>query len=249
MQGMYVDFSMLFHQSSKDLSGGGSVRFPKDEELWPEAWKTVEYKSYNRFPKILLEKGEKRADLFSTIHTRSSERSFFDKSVTKEALSTILAYACGITRNHVHANPGRAHPSGGGLYPIEIYPLVFSSNTDVGEGVYHYNIQQHALDVLWEHAFSDSEKDGLFVYPWAKHAAAALVLTGVFRRTQQKYGERGYRYVLLEAGHIGQNICLIAEALKLKCTPIVGTRDTAIEQVIDIDGFSESVLYTLLIGA
>ena len=73
-------------------------------------------------------------------------------------------------------------------------------------------------------------------------------MTAVFQRTQMKYAERGYRYVLLEAGHIGQNICLVANAVGLASCPIVGTYDAALERLIDIDGVTESVVYALGLG-
>ena len=73
-------------------------------------------------------------------------------------------------------------------------------------------------------------------------------MTAVFSRTQNKYGERGYRYVLLEAGHVGQNLALAAEALGLRCAPLAGTRDETIETLLDIDGVTESLVYTLVFG-
>ena len=75
-----------------------------------------------------------------------------------------------------------------------------------------------------------------------------LAITGVFDRTQVKYGERGYRYALLEAGHVGQNVYLATQALGLGCCGLAGTRDLAIEELLGIDGVTESLLYTLVIG-
>jgi SagB-type dehydrogenase family enzyme len=73
-------------------------------------------------------------------------------------------------------------------------------------------------------------------------------MTDVFWRNQNKYGERGYRYILLEAGHIGQNIYLVSEALGLKCCALGGTRDENLEELVDIDGVTESVVYALAVG-
>ena len=60
--------------------------------------------------------------------------------------------------------------------------------------------------------------------------------------------ERGYRYALLEAGHIAQNFILVAEALGLSTCPYGGSYDKAIEELLHIDGTTESVVYTLLLG-
>ena len=73
-------------------------------------------------------------------------------------------------------------------------------------------------------------------------------MTSQFERTQMKYGERGYRYILLEAGHIGQNICLVSETLGLKCCALGGTMDKNLEELLDIDGETESVVYGFAIG-
>ena len=73
-------------------------------------------------------------------------------------------------------------------------------------------------------------------------------MTAVFSRNQMKYGERGYRYVLLEAGHIGQNMYLNAAALSLKCCALGGTIDSKLEKFLDIDGITESVVYAVAFG-
>jgi len=73
---MYIDFSSLFHQSSKDRSGQGSVRIPLDSSHWPQEWKTISYKEYPRLSKISLEDVTMSADMFETIRTRTSRRDF-----------------------------------------------------------------------------------------------------------------------------------------------------------------------------
>ena len=92
--------------------------------------------------------------------------------------------------------------------------------------------------------------DQIAIYEFVKDASLIIFLTAVFWRTQNKYKERGYRFVLIEAGHIGQNIYLISEALGLKCCALGGFRisDEQIEKLLDLDGVAESLVYTLVIG-
>ena len=142
----------------------------------------------------------------------------------------------------------RAQASGGARFPIEVYPIVFRSSGELPAGLYHYNVKEHKLGVLLEQEFEDRDIDKLFTYPWVKDAAIGIVMTAVFWRNQNKYGERGYRYVLIEAGHIGQNMYLVSEALGLKCCALGGTRDENLETLIDIDGETESVVYGLALG-
>ena len=240
---MHIDFSKLFHQSSKDLRGGGTVNIPQDSKEWPEEWSTIHYKTYARFKKIPLNTSCPKAQLADAITKRQTGRDFKRVPVTKDTISALLKYSCGITRGQ-----SRAQASGGGIFPLEVYPLIFSGSDEIPAGLYHYNVKEHALDVLWERPFTKADIADLFAYQWVQNASFALVITAVFYRMQMKYGERGYRYILLEAGHIGQNVYLNAVALGLKCGALGGTWDENVEKLIDIDGTGESVVYALALG-
>lgn len=216
----------------------------------PEEWKTIYYKTYPRLPKINLDDPEPpTANLFQIIKKRRSRRKFSNMPITKGELSLLLKYSCGITDA---AGKKRAQPSGGGRFPIEVYPLIFHSGENLQTGLYHYNVREHQLDVLWEREFSEDDilqmsatSVGL---EFLRDASVIMVMTAVFWRNQNKYREPGYRMILQESGHIGQNIYLIAEALGLKCFAFSGTWDENLEKLIDIDGVTESVVYALAIG-
>ncbi|KKT17639.1 MAG: hypothetical protein UV98_C0004G0007 [Parcubacteria group bacterium GW2011_GWB1_43_6] len=243
-----MDFSKIFHHSSKDRAKGHPT-ITADEKTWPKEWKTIYYKAYPRLPKIDLEDEPPQSALFSLVKKRKSNRDFTRTQITKRELSLLLKYSCGETGLLLEdGRHRRVQPSAGARYPIEIYPIVFRTGEDLRSGLYHYNVKDHNLDVLWDREFSDGDIDKFFTYSWVKDAAVALVMTAIFWRTQNKYGERGYRYILLEAGHIGQNIQLVSEALGLKYCALGGTRDEFLEPFLGIDGISESVVYALAIG-
>ncbi len=244
---MYIDFSLLFHQSSKDLVGGGSVRIPNDTSLWPPEWTTTYYKTYD-LQKIMLPGATPHADLFDTIRNRSSGRAYSSKPLSLSQMSTLLKYSCGIVSDSEATHKRRAQPSGGARYPIEVYAIVFHGSVELPAGMYHYNVKEHALDVLHEKKFTPEERAEIVTYPFAQKASCLIVMTAVFYRNQMKYGERGYRYIMLEAGHIGQNIYLVSEALDLQCCGLGGTRDEHIEKLIGVDGAAESVLYGIVVG-
>lgn len=253
---MEVDFSKIFHQSSKDRSKG-HMPIENDSSNWPDEWKTTYYKAYSRLPKIDLGDGpplpsealaKDGADFFELVRKRRSRRNFSRLPITKSELSILLKYSCGNTESMNNGRFHRAQASGGARFPIEIYPIVFRSDDDLKPGLYHYNVKDHALDVLWDREFGDEDIDKLFSYPWVKDASVGIVMTSVFWRNQNKYGERGYRYIMLEAGHIGQNVYLASEALGLKCCALGGTYDENLEKLIDIDGVTESVVYALAVG-
>jgi len=248
---MELNFSKLFHQSSKDHAKG-HVPIPLNSEEWPQEWKTTYYKSYPRLSKVDLPNKLMSADLFDAIKKRTSSHDFSRRNITTKELSFLLGYSCGNTGKLDDGRYRRAQPSGGARFPVEVYPIVFhsgdSSAGELGAGLYHYNVKDHQLDIIWDREFSDDNIDELFTYPWVKNAAVGLVMTAVFSRNQSKYGERGYRYILIEAGHIGQNLYLVSEALGLKCCALGGTQDQNLEKLIDVDGVTESVIYGFAIG-
>ncbi|MDD2657311.1 MAG: SagB/ThcOx family dehydrogenase [Candidatus Pacebacteria bacterium] len=244
---MFLDFSDLFHQLSKDHSARGAARIPNDPREWPIEWKTTYYKDYPSSKKIRLTDAPPQIDLFSAISSRKSGRLYGEEPVTKDELSVLLKYACGeIT--YADGKVHRAQASGGGRFPIEVYPIIFRGTPDLSSGLYHYNVREHSLDVLWERTFTKEDIAELFTYPWVQDAPLALVMTAVFSRNKVKYKERGYRYLMLEAGHIGQNLYLTSAALDLECCALGGTRDESLEEFIDIDGTTESVVYGFSFG-
>lgn len=249
---MGIDFSKIFHESSKDHTQGGSVNPGLSKDLWPESWSTIFYKTYQTkkiaLPGVNIDsyfsKKEKDANLFSLIKNRKSRRDFTDKPLTLEEISILLQYSCGIFTD----TGRRANPSGGGRYPIEVYIFVQKISKDIPSGLYHYNIKEHALDILNSKVYDHKEISRLFNYDFVQNASASIILTSAFFRTKEKYGERGYRYILLEAGHIVQNMYLVAEALELSATGLGGTKDIKIEKELMIDGDMESLVYSFTLG-
>ena len=79
-------------------------------------------------------------------------------------------------------------------------------------------------------------------------AAAILLVSAVFFRSVFKYGDRGYRFVLLEAGHVVQNAVLAAAGQQVAAVPIGGYFDRDLDRELGLDGLHESVVYALAIG-
>jgi len=75
-----------------------------------------------------------------------------------------------------------------------------------------------------------------------------LIMAAVVERSMHKYGERGYRYILLEAGHSAQNMCLASIALELGALPIGGFFDGYVSDLFQLDSEKEALLYALAVG-
>ena len=78
--------------------------------------------------------------------------------------------------------------------------------------------------------------------------AMAICLAAVFSRTQKKYGPRGYRYILLEVGHAGQNICLQAAEMNLATLCMGGFIDSDVNRMLGLDQKDEGVVYSVAVG-
>jgi SagB-type dehydrogenase family enzyme len=189
--------------------------------------------------------------LAEVVHARCSRRSFGREAVSLAELGTILHTAYGVTHTSAQDRgdglPLRAVPSGGALYPLEIY--VVPLRTEGLEcDLYHYDPLRHVLELLHRDSVDD-RVGALTAYPELVEPAGALVfVTAMFWRTRFKYGLRGYRFALLEAGHLGQNLMLAATAFDLAAVPVGGVYDARVDGLLEIDGVNESVVYAFSIG-
>ena len=189
--------------------------------------------------------------LAELIHERVSCRSFRDRPIDLAELATLLRTGYGTT-GPTDDGPlyviDRAVPSGGGLYPLEL-SVVARSVDGLPAGVYHYVPLADGLEQVRDGAVPAPLVSYLFMgQPWAAEAAVVLVLSAVCGRSLVKYGDRGYRYLLLEAGHVAQNIVLAATGLDLGAVNLGGFFDDELSRLLRLDLESEIVLYGAAIG-
>ena len=150
----------------------------------------------------------------------------------------------------VHRTPRgdrRGVPSAGALYPLEIYAVCVGV-AGVPAGIHHYDPFAHRLELLRAGDHRDELARALPDPEPLEVTAVALVVTGVYWRSRFKYGQRGYRFVLLEAGHLAQNLLLACTALGLPALPVGGFYDRLLDAVVGVDGIDESSVYVLLVG-
>ena len=157
--------------------------------------------------------------LEKAIKQRRTIRSFADKPLMIGQLSQILWAAQGITDDR---GLKRAAPSGGALYPIDVYTVVGKNGVrELAQGVYHYDPPHHSIQRIVDTDAREDVAAASLRQMWMATAPVILVLTAEYSRISIKYGERGKRYAMIEVGHIGQNIFLQCQALGL-CAGIVG---------------------------
>ena len=142
----------------------------------------------------------------------------------------------------------RPYPSAGALYPCEIY-LAVSAVEGLPSGMYRYDGLRHDLVPCKPMAGEGREYKSVEVGAGeTRSPACAILITSVFERAVRKYGSRGYRLALIEAGHILQNLSLVATSLELGTLVSASFYEAELERLIDIDGVSEAVLAGFLIG-
>lgn len=213
------------------------------------------YKVYPTSPQISLPAeypAEQSINLWEVMHKRRSLRDYTEKPLQLKEVSRLLFYGYGETSEMDLGNyivGLRSSPSAGALYPLDIYPLICRVK-ETEPGLYHYNVRGHTLEQLKK---GDFLKDLIPLIQsenneWLAEAAAILFITATFRRNQMRYGERGYRGVLLDAGHLSQNILLTATGLGLGSCIIMACMDDQVNDFLGVDGVEESILYAISLG-
>lgn len=176
--------------------------------------------------------------------------SFSGGAITKSELSQLLHHTNGITsvlRYPRFTYYFRAAPSAGALYPTVIY-IVVNNVEGLKKGIYHYSVKDHGLHFLKEGDFSKEFATLVNNPSLIKDSSVVFIMSAIFYRTKWKYRERGYRYTLLDTGHVAGNLTLIARALGLGSYSTATFLDDKINQMLDIDGKKEAVLYINAVG-
>ncbi len=207
-----------------------------------------QYKTYPDAKVIKLPKPEyKGMILEEAIKKRRSQRNYSNKPITLNQLSQLVFAAQGATGKSFNTLL-RTAPSAGALYPFEVY-LIVNTVDDLSEGIYHYSVQKHALELVKSGDFRNSITKAGLDQDMLGDSSVVFVLTSLFDRLRHKYGERGYRYAYMEAGHISQNIYLQATSLGLGSVAIGAFLDEKINKLIGIDGHNEAAIYIHAVGA
>lgn len=211
------------------------------EMITPKPARPPQFKEYTGMPKIKLPKPDfKGLRLEEALTKRRSIREYSKKPITMAELSQLLFSAQGVT-GEIYGTLLRTAPSAGALYPFEIYFFV-NNMENLKKGLYHYSVRDHSIVLIKEGDFRSELLKASLEQEMVRDAAVVFVLAAVFDRTRSKYGERGYRYVYMEAGHISQNIYLQATSLGLGSVVIGAFLDDQINKLIGIDGKKEAVI-------
>lgn len=205
------------------------------------------YKEYPGAKTVSIAQEElPKGSLWKALRTRRSRRTFKDDPISVKALSNLVWAAQGPTSKAGKITL-RTAPSAGALYPVETY-LVLNRVTGIEAGVYHYNIQTTALELIKQGHHGSALAEAALGQGMCDRAAAVFCFTAIADRCKWKYAQRAYRYIYMDAGHIGANIYLAAEDLGLGCCAMGAFYDEELNKIIGVDGESEKAIYLCAVG-
>jgi SagB-type dehydrogenase family enzyme len=175
--------------------------------------------------------------LARAIGRRRSVREYAERNLTWSDIGQLVWAAQGVTNNAVGL---RTAPSAGALYPLEL-------DVVTPDGVFRYQPTTHTLQQRTTGDVRADLASAAYEQSWLANAACVFSVVAVTERTARKYGTRAERYVQLEAGHVAQNVLLMAASLGLGGTPVGAFNDNAVARTLGL-GKGETPLYLVPVG-
>jgi SagB-type dehydrogenase family enzyme len=206
-----------------------------------------EPRTYPGYPRVALESVRLRrfARLDGALVARRSPRRLGEALPSRKDLSRILRLGHGVT-----GAPGHARgpvPSAGGLQALELYVAPLDSGW-LSPGVYHYDRAGHFLSLVGAGASREAWRALVPSMRTLEGGAVLFLVVGDLARVHAKYGARADRFLLVEAGHLLQNLCLLAVSLGLALVPMGGVLEPEVGRVLSLPR-SDAVLYAGVCGA
>ncbi len=170
------------------------------------------------------------------IATRRSYRSFSSEPLTLEQVGQLVWAAQGQSPEGKY----RTAPSAGATYPLELFVVN-------GDGLYLYIPSKHAIDKLGDIDLRAELAKVSLGQEFIQEAPLTLVLAAEFARTTKHYGQRGVRFVYMEAGHAAQNVQLQAQAIGLGSVAVGAFDEVAVGEILTLPDYLEPI-YLISVG-
>lgn len=189
--------------------------------------------------------------LSEVIRTRSSERAFGQQPLAPGTVRSLLFHACGVKTITSLADGTpvfrRNVANSGNLGSCEVFVVALDVDT-LAPGIYHYDSLSSSLGLLKRGNFRTWLREFVLYQTELAEAPLTVILAGATGRLKQKYGDRGYRLALIDAGHVSQNLYLTATALGLAITATAGFIDDELDRALDLDGLDYASLLVMAVG-
>ena len=226
-----------------------------DRTTWPEVRDQIvnfthdgalgEPRSYPGYPSWSLVRCWARPwpSLENTLVRRRTAAKLTTAMPPRATLSRLLQFSHGVC-----APDGRGPtPSAGGLQALELYLVNFHA-TWLPVGIYHYERGPHTLAQLSEGGEHDAWRTIVPSLDLMEGGALLWIIVGDTARVRQKYGFRAARFLLLEAGHLMQNLCLMSQRLGWTTVPLGAFFEQDISRRLTLP-VEDAVLYVGILGS
>ena len=190
-----------------------------------------------------------KVPLIEALANRKSRRVFTNEAISMEELSFLLWATQGVrVVDEKRAQTKRVVPSGGGCQPYETY-LLINRVHDIDRGVYRYLPIEHKLILVTKNL---PEAEELMNKAWFQNfigrSAVVFAWAAIPYRTEWRYSSRSYKDILIEAGHICQNLYLACEAIGAGTCAIANYNQEQLDSLLQIDGEDEMTVYLSAVG-
>ena len=187
-------------------------------------------------------------DLRIAIESRRSIRAYLHEPITREELSFLLWSTQGVQAVHGTQATFRTVPSAGARHAFETY-LFVNDVESLEPGLYRYLALSHRLQQLdTDPTLPHRIAAACFNQQFILRSGAVFLWTAVPYRMTWRYGERGYRDLHLDAGHVCQNLYLAGEAVGCGVCAIAAFDDDAMDALLGIDGENQFLIYLATVG-
>ena len=189
-----------------------------------------------------------KVDLLFAIANRKSRRKFSETPLTLEELSFLLWATQGVREQSGAGHARRTVPSAGARHALETY-LGILNVEGLDRGFYRYLPLEHQLVVEYRDE-NTAEKIGsaAFQQNWMSSAATVFIWSTLPYRTEWRYGLAAHKVILLDAGHVCQNLYLACEAISAGTCAVAAYGQELMDQLLRIDGKDEFVIYLAAVG-
>jgi SagB-type dehydrogenase family enzyme len=187
-------------------------------------------------------------DLRQAIERRSSVRRYSRTPLAREELSFLLWCTQGVKEVLPGSATLRTVPSAGARHALETY-LLINSVRGLETGLYWYSALRHGLVLLdASPTLGDQLVAACLGQRFVAESAVTFIWSALTARMLWRYGERGYRYLFLDAGHVCQNLYLAAEAVGSGACGVAAFSDDGVNGFLGIDGEQQFALYLAAVG-
>jgi len=193
-------------------------------------------------------------DYMQLLNTRRSLRSYSGKAMTQAQLAFMLWSAQGVQAHRGNVATLRTVPSGGARHPFETY-IAVQAVEGLEPGLYRYLPMEHVGEKLATIEYLGTIEDYtekitamLAGQAWAAKAPVVLFYSCVPYRAEWRYVQAAHRVVLIDLGHLGQNVMLSAEALGLGSCCMAAYDQQLCDELLGLDGLNEYTVYAISVG-